>query len=226
MSNELKRQWSSDDTVYVRVRNDAGEVNVNGTNNFEVYGAGGHDADDYDVQLTNKAGHLHVGHFPATITSPGRYWNQYCIQAGASPADTDETIEPLEEIVWNGTAKETILDGNGRIDVGKWLGTAVTAAAVAGQPDVNVINIRGSEPDSLSAAIPGSPTENSVYELLEFLNNVTESDAEIDTAPTPWQIVYKKKGTDTELVRKDLKKVDGTNIADITTTIGQHKEPA
>lgn len=61
---------------------------------------------------------------------------------------------------------------------------------------------------------------------LDFLKNVAEGDAMIDTTSTPWQLVIKKKGTLTELIRKDIKDVSGNNISAVTTVIGQQTEPA
>jgi hypothetical protein len=52
-----------------------------------------------------------------------------------------------------------------------------------------------------------------------------EGDATIDITTTPWQLVIKKKGTSTEVVKKDLKDVNGVNIAAVTTVIGQQLEP-
>ena len=66
---------------------------------------------------------------------------------------------------------------------------------------------------------------DAVDTVVDFIKDVTEGDAEIDTGATPWQLVITKKGTATELVRKDLKDKDGNNITGISTVIGQHKEP-
>jgi len=62
-------------------------------------------------------------------------------------------------------------------------------------------------------------------DILETIKDISEGDMTIDTTATPWQIVIKKKGTDTELIRKNLKDVNGNNITDVTTVIGQQLEP-
>lgn len=58
------------------------------------------------------------------------------------------------------------------------------------------------------------------------IENILEADWSIDKTPTPWQIVAKKKGTADELIRKDLKDVDGNNVTAVTSVIGRHTEPA
>lgn len=147
MSNELKRQWSSDDTLYARVRNDSGQVwNTSGTPAFEAWD----DANitDYDIAMTDKEGHFHIGTFPSAITA-GWYWIQYCIQAGSTPAVTDETDGEPELFVWSGTTKTTLYqaepgdyavtltirdtDGSALSGVEVWLNTASDrSSAVAG----------------------------------------------------------------------------------------------
>jgi hypothetical protein len=60
---------------------------------------------------------------------------------------------------------------------------------------------------------------------MDFVRAILEGDATIDTTTTPWQLVVKRKGTSTELIRKDLKNVAGADIASTTTVIGQQVEP-
>lgn len=61
---------------------------------------------------------------------------------------------------------------------------------------------------------------------VDFIRNVLEADAEVDTSANPWQLVIKHKTTGAELIRKDLKDVNGNGITSITKIIGQHKEPS
>ena len=60
---------------------------------------------------------------------------------------------------------------------------------------------------------------------LTFIKDVTEGDATVDKSGTPWEWVIKKKGTATELVRKELKDTDGNDVTATSTVIGQHTEP-
>ena len=63
--------------------------------------------------------------------------------------------------------------------------------------------------------------------IIDWLKAVAEGDTYVDKTSTPWQLVVHKKGdSGTEYVRKDLKDVDGNNIAATTTVIGRHEEPA
>ena len=62
-------------------------------------------------------------------------------------------------------------------------------------------------------------TETSIYDLLN-------ADMYVDKSGTPWQLVYIKRGTGglgvgTELLRKSLKDVDGSNLASTETVVGQ-----
>lgn len=58
-----------------------------------------------------------------------------------------------------------------------------------------------------------------------WIKNVLEGDAKIDTTVTPWNLVIYVKGTSTELIRKELKDISGTDLTAITTVIGQQVEP-
>ena len=60
----------------------------------------------------------------------------------------------------------------------------------------------------------------------DAIQNILEGDTEIDKTATPWQIVVKNKTTGAELMRKNLKDVDGSDVTSTTTVIGQIKEPA
>ena len=60
---------------------------------------------------------------------------------------------------------------------------------------------------------------------IEFIKNVMEADAVVDTSANPWQLVVKHKTTGAELIRKDLKDVSGVGITSIKKIIGQYKEP-
>jgi len=58
-----------------------------------------------------------------------------------------------------------------------------------------------------------------------WIKNVLEGDAKIDTTVTPWDLVIYVKSTSTELIRKELKDISGTNLTAITTVVGQQMEP-
>ena len=59
---------------------------------------------------------------------------------------------------------------------------------------------------------------------ITFLRNVMEGDAKVDTTTTPWDLVVYIKDTSTELIRKKLKDVTGTNITAASSIIGQQVE--
>ena len=117
MSDELWHNHTTGQTLYaIRFQQD-GDVFITSGASDEVWGAGGNDADDYDVTMTEStvgsSGH-YVGDFDASGNIvAGTY--RICIykQAGANPADTDLPIGQAE-IYWNGTKEIElgVINGN------------------------------------------------------------------------------------------------------------------
>jgi len=89
--------------------------------------------------------------------------------------------------------------------------------------DSNVDAVVGKLPTNY---VMGSSVQTAKDDEIDFIKNVLEGDAEIDTDATPWQLVVKIKGTDTELIRKDLKDASGDNVIEDSTIVGQQTEPA
>jgi hypothetical protein len=73
--------------------------------------------------------------------------------------------------------------------------------------------------DSLNFVLAGFSIEN------RLTSQILAGDASIDTEATPWQIVVKLKGTDTELIRKDLKDINDDDLTAINTVIASATEP-
>jgi len=107
MANEIHVDYASGHTVYAVVRNRLGQVWCPATQAFEDWGAGGHDADDYDVVLTDKSGSRYQGDFDANIAA-GQYGIQCFVQAGATPAPSDVLIDS-RTIVWTGAGELTAM---------------------------------------------------------------------------------------------------------------------
>ena len=105
MANEIHIDYTSGNTLYAVVRNEAGEVWYPGGQVFESWGTGGRTADDYDISLTDKGGSRYVGDFDSNIPA-GRYSVQAFLQAGANPADSDNVVDG-DKIVWSGAGKVT-----------------------------------------------------------------------------------------------------------------------
>src|SRR4030065_229481 len=105
MSNEIHINYSSGSTVYTVIRNSCGKVWYLSGQVFEDWGTYGHDAMDYSLPLTDKAGSRYVGDFDADIPA-GRYTIQAFLQAGANPADGDTLIE-AREIIWRESGELT-----------------------------------------------------------------------------------------------------------------------
>ena len=53
------------------------------------------------------------------------------------------------------------------------------------------------------------------------IKNILEGDVKVDTTTTPWDVVVYTKGTSTELIRKKLKDVNGADVTNIGTFLGQ-----
>lgn len=79
--------------------------------------------------------------------------------------------------------------------------------------------------NALEQAPSGAGLTETQNAALILVRDIIEGDAKIDTSVTPWQLVITKKGTDTEVVKKNLKDIAGVNLTAITTVIGQQLEP-
>ena len=110
MSNEVFHNYLTSNTLYFCVFQLDGNVFLSNGLSDEVWGAGGNDADDYDVGMdestVGSSGH-YVGDFDDLGNiSAGTYRVAIYQQAGASPADTDSVVAEAE-IHWDGTAEIT-----------------------------------------------------------------------------------------------------------------------
>ena len=106
MANEIYANYSSGNTLYAVVRNRQGNVWYISEQVFETWGTSEHDADDYDIALTDKGGARYVGDFPTAITNVGKYGIQVFLQADAHPANSDELVAS-REVFWSGKGEMT-----------------------------------------------------------------------------------------------------------------------
>lgn len=104
MSAEIIQGYRAGYNLYAVVRKREGTVWYPTGEAFENWGAGGRDADDYDISLTYKPLAQYVGDMDTNIPA-GRYIVQVFRRAGANPADTD-ILAGLQELVWNGWESE------------------------------------------------------------------------------------------------------------------------
>jgi hypothetical protein len=94
MANEIAWDYTSGATLYACRYQLNGDVFVSNGSSDELWGAGGNDADDYDVALTEKgtSGHF-VGDFDASANiGNGNYRVVIYVQAGGAPADADVAV--------------------------------------------------------------------------------------------------------------------------------------
>lgn len=106
MANEIHIDYASGNTIYFVIRNRAGQVWNPTGKVFEEWGTGGHNADDYDLTLTDKGGSRYAGSFDNNIPV-GRYTTQAFLQSGANPADGD-TFVGGSRIIWRGSGELTV----------------------------------------------------------------------------------------------------------------------
>lgn len=104
MGRELKVECDSG-TPYIALRNENDEVFYIAGQVYEEWGMGGRDADDYDVELTNRGGSRWSADMPAGVPA-GRPTRQAFLRAGDVPVDGDPFLGS-NVIVWSGSA-ETI----------------------------------------------------------------------------------------------------------------------
>lgn len=102
MSNEIITGYIAGYTLYATIRDTSGNVYYVVGDSFESWGTSSRDADDYDIQLTDKSGGMYLGDFPSNIPN-GDYFLQVYIQAGASPADADTPFGGPTAKTWNGS---------------------------------------------------------------------------------------------------------------------------
>jgi len=105
MASEIRADYASGHTLYAVIRTLAGLVWCPIVGAFEAWGSDSHDADDYDIPLTDRSGSLYVGDFDTDIPA-GRYVIQVFIRSGASPADID-TVLASRSVTWSGVAEVT-----------------------------------------------------------------------------------------------------------------------
>jgi hypothetical protein len=71
MSNEIHINCASGNTIYAVIRNTAGQVWNPLADTFEDWGTNGHNADDYDLALTDKGGSRYVASFCRSLHNSG-----------------------------------------------------------------------------------------------------------------------------------------------------------
>jgi len=106
MAYEIHIDYVSGNTVYAVIRNTAGQVWNPLAETFEDWGTDGHNADYYDLPLTDKNGSRYVGSFDIDVPA-GRYTIQAFLQAGDNPADGD-TLVGTRAIIWHGSGELTV----------------------------------------------------------------------------------------------------------------------
>lgn len=97
MANEIGHNFTPNKTLYSCRFQLNGNVFIASGASDELWGAGGNDADDYDVAMSEKGGADTSGHYvgafdPSSNIAAGVYRVTIYHQAGANPADSDKAI--------------------------------------------------------------------------------------------------------------------------------------
>jgi len=58
-----------------------------------------------------------------------------------------------------------------------------------------------------------------------LLEKILRADVVVDHTTVPWQLVFRESGTVTEIFRKDLYQVSGSDVTAETDIIGQRIDP-
>lgn len=110
---EIAYDYDTGQTLYFCRFDEDGQVYLSDGSGVETWGASGHDADDYDVAMTEQttgagqSGH-YVGQFDVSgnITTAGTYRVVVRLQDGVAPADTDDKLAH-GSIAWDGSQEIT-----------------------------------------------------------------------------------------------------------------------
>lgn len=174
MSNEFQYGHDNDDDVlYGELRNTAKQVRDVVASEWDTHPASG-SLDDYDIGTGTASGGLWSADMPSGV-SAGFYILQMRIRLTGTP-DCSDPIIGWKKGYWNGTVfAELSLTVAGQVDVGQWLGSAVTKNA-SNLPDINAKEIS----DSAAAA-------NSVEANIDNLN-ATVSSRSSHTAASVWSV--------------------------------------
>ncbi len=138
MANEIPKNYVSGRILYLtRFQLDGNVFLTNGASD-EIWGAGGNDADNYDVTMTEDgAGGHYVGNFDTSGNIvAGIYRVAVYLQAGGSPADSDFAIGE-GEIYWDGSSEDNPSSISDQLNVLSAQGSRVlNKYPTRNQPDV------------------------------------------------------------------------------------------
>ena len=108
-ANEIEFVYPSGSTLYAVVRQPSTvKVWDAGTSVWDTWADG--DVGDYDIPMTDNRGDYYTATFPGSISS-GSYSVSVYVQAGASPAVSDEILG-MGPMVWTGSVPRTIANAS------------------------------------------------------------------------------------------------------------------
>lgn len=241
---EIHVPYWTDSTLYlVRFQSNGDAFLADGLSD-EVWGTGGRDASDYAIAMaeSGSSGH-YVGNFDTlTNIGEGTYYFDIFVQAGGSPADTDQPAGFWGSIRWTGTAEDRravvgdVTDAHSATDAKIDTTDALITSKHSdtdGKIDTTdaLITSKHSTTDDHLTDIKGTSFVKDTHSLIDlwtlsdWMRDVMEGDVWTNTATTPWRMEIRTKGTASALIEKELLEIDGTDITAVTQRIGQKTEP-
>ena len=115
---EIHADYITGSTLYSCRFQPDGNVFLSSGASDEVWGAGGNDASNYAVTMTEDGvgGHYSGEFDPSSNIAEGTYQVTVYLQTGGSPADSDTAIYK-GEIYWDGTSEITIFTLDSDINI-------------------------------------------------------------------------------------------------------------
>jgi hypothetical protein len=127
--------------------------------------------------------------------------------------------------VWGATSRTLSSFGSLIGDIWAYLLTGITMDGSVGKLLKDDVNAAISSRSSHTAADVKTALE-AEGSILDWLSDVGEGDIFIDTTATPWRLEIRVKGTETALITKELRQVDGTAVTSASHLVARHTEPA
>lgn len=170
------------------------------------------------------------GAVTSTPTSPATGWWIGSVVYPGTYVKDDHVIVRATALIGADTCPIIVRDDilaaaevNGRrsVHVGEMANNVITAAAIQNA----ALTAAKAHADLIAAIQSGLSTSSALTAAASAILDSVEADFMIDTAPVPWQLVWKKRSDGTELFRKNLKDASGGNVVSATTLIGQMIHP-
>lgn len=127
---------------------------------FEAWGTSSRDETDYGIDLTDMDGNsykLVLGSGDTSDLPKGHLQIDFYVRTGGSNDLTADIRIASERITWDGSNERYVINTDGRVDVGEWLGVAATLNTDTDKPSMSVEDIESSVLQEIVSAIWDEP---------------------------------------------------------------------